>query len=169
MPGLSAGPHSLMRGCAHWANAPIGHCCGASPNGPQFCHIRYMCPGGVTEDHENAQLSRLEAVVLASPVPGAGNGENTFGPTEGQNEQWREANRHRQRQTNLKLRPCPPPPPPGRAPHAGGGDSKGRGALHRLQDPCITGLACCSRRLWWPELHATFRVEQHKHDPSSPW
>ena len=25
--------------------------------------------------------------------------QNTFGPTEGQNEQWREANRRRQRQT----------------------------------------------------------------------
>ena len=39
-----------------------------SPNGPQFCHIRYIRPGGVTQvDHESAQLSRLEAVVVASP------------------------------------------------------------------------------------------------------
>jgi len=41
---------------------------GPSPNGPQFCHIRYIRPGGVTQvDHESAQLSRLEAVVVASP------------------------------------------------------------------------------------------------------
>ena len=41
---------------------------GASPNGPQFCHVRYIRPGGVTQmDHESAQLSRLEAVVVASP------------------------------------------------------------------------------------------------------
>ena len=33
---------------------------GPSPNGPQFCHIRYIRPGGVTPvDHESAQLSRL--------------------------------------------------------------------------------------------------------------
>ena len=41
---------------------------GPSPNGPQFCHMRCLCPGGVTQvDHESAQLSRLEAVVVASP------------------------------------------------------------------------------------------------------
>ena len=41
---------------------------GPLPNGPQFCHIRYIRPGGVTQvDHESAQLSRLEAVVVASP------------------------------------------------------------------------------------------------------
>ena len=41
---------------------------GPSPNGPQFCHIRYICPGGVTPvDHESAQLSRLEAVAVESP------------------------------------------------------------------------------------------------------
>ena len=33
-----------------------------SPNGPQFCHIWYIRPGGVTPvDHESAQLSTLEA------------------------------------------------------------------------------------------------------------
>ena len=40
--------------------------------------------------------------------------QNTFGPTEGQNEQWREANSHRQRQT-IRYRglvPTPPPPLP---------------------------------------------------------
>ena len=38
---------------------------GPSPNGPQFCHIRYIRPGGVTPvDHESAQLSRLEAVAV---------------------------------------------------------------------------------------------------------
>ena len=41
---------------------------GPSPNGLQFCHIRYIRPGGVTPvDHESAQLSRLEAVVVESP------------------------------------------------------------------------------------------------------
>ena len=41
---------------------------GPSPNGPQFCHIRYIRPGGVTPvDHESAQLSRLEAVAFESP------------------------------------------------------------------------------------------------------
>ena len=41
---------------------------GPSPNGPQFCHIRYIRPGGVTPvDHESAQLSRLEAVAVESP------------------------------------------------------------------------------------------------------
>ena len=41
---------------------------GPSPNGPQFCHIRYIRPGGITPvDHESAQLSRLEAVAVESP------------------------------------------------------------------------------------------------------
>ena len=41
---------------------------GPSPNGPHFCHIRYIRPGGVTPvDHESAQLSRLEAVAVESP------------------------------------------------------------------------------------------------------
>ena len=41
---------------------------GPSPNGQQFCHIRYICPGGVTQvDHENAQLSRLATVVVTAP------------------------------------------------------------------------------------------------------
>ena len=47
---------------------------GPSPNGPQFCHIRDLRPGGVTPvDHESAQLSRLEAVAVESvlaPVRG---------------------------------------------------------------------------------------------------
>jgi hypothetical protein len=39
---------------------------GPSPNGPQFCHIQYLRPGGATQvDHESAQFSRLEAVVVA--------------------------------------------------------------------------------------------------------
>ena len=42
---------------------------GPSPNGPQFCRIRYIRPGGVTPvDHESAQLSRLEAVAVESPL-----------------------------------------------------------------------------------------------------
>ena len=46
---------------------------GPSPNGPQFCHIRYIRPGGVTPvDHESAQISRLDAVAVESPMsPGS--------------------------------------------------------------------------------------------------
>ena len=52
--------------CAHAVATVVG----PSPNGPQFCHIGYICPGGATPvDHESAQLSRLEAVVDASPKP----------------------------------------------------------------------------------------------------
>ena len=41
---------------------------GPSPSGPQFHHMRYIRPGGVTQvDHESAHLSRLKAVVVASP------------------------------------------------------------------------------------------------------
>ena len=41
---------------------------GPSPNGPQFCHTRYIRPGGITPvDHESAQLSRLEAAAVESP------------------------------------------------------------------------------------------------------
>ena len=41
---------------------------GPSPNGPQFCHIRYIRLGGVTPvDHESAQVSRLEVVAVESP------------------------------------------------------------------------------------------------------
>ena len=44
-----------------------------------------------------------------TPPPPA---QNTFGPTEGQNEQWREANRRRRRQTigYRGLVQTPPPP-----------------------------------------------------------
>ena len=50
--------------------------------------------------------------VMPTPTPHTHN-QNTFRPTEGQNEQWREANRRRQRQTNRYrgLVPTPPPPP----------------------------------------------------------
>ena len=41
---------------------------GLLPNVLQFCHMRRIRPGGVTQvDHASAQLSRLEAVVVASP------------------------------------------------------------------------------------------------------
>ena len=41
-----------------------------SPNEPQFCHIRYIRPGGVTPvDHASAQLSRLEAVAGGRCAP----------------------------------------------------------------------------------------------------
>ena len=49
--------------------------------------------------------------VGALPPPPTHN-QNTFGPTEGQNEQWREANRRRQRQTIRYRGLVPNPPPP---------------------------------------------------------
>ena len=44
-----------------WCTSVVG----PSPNGPHFCHMRYIHPGGVSG--ESAQLSRLETVVVASP------------------------------------------------------------------------------------------------------
>eukprot|EP00670_Eutreptiella_braarudii_P003542 CAMPEP_0174300584 /NCGR_PEP_ID=MMETSP0809-20121228/58540_1 /TAXON_ID=73025 ORGANISM="Eutreptiella gymnastica-like, Strain CCMP1594" /NCGR_SAMPLE_ID=MMETSP0809 /ASSEMBLY_ACC=CAM_ASM_000658 /LENGTH=126 /DNA_ID=CAMNT_0015406175 /DNA_START=2246 /DNA_END=2626 /DNA_ORIENTATION=- len=42
---------------------------GPSPNGMQFCHIRYIRPGGVTPvDHESAQLSRLAPQLRGKPA-----------------------------------------------------------------------------------------------------
>ena len=62
-PGDRVRYHSRTLG-AH-VLATIG---GPSPNGPQFCHIRYIGPGGVTPvDHESARLSTLEAVAVESP------------------------------------------------------------------------------------------------------
>ena len=53
---------------------------------------------------------------IAPPPPQPHNqnthNQNTFGPTEGQNEQWREANRRRQRQTIRYRGLVPTPPPP---------------------------------------------------------
>ena len=64
-PGDCAWYHSRTLG-AHVLATAVG----PSPNGPQFCHIRYIRFGGVTQvDHETAQLSRLEAVAVASPRP----------------------------------------------------------------------------------------------------
>ena len=49
---------------------------------------------------------------LMQPPPPPRHNQNTFGPKEGQNEQWREANRRRQRQTIRYRGPCANPPPP---------------------------------------------------------
>jgi hypothetical protein len=62
--------------------------------------------------------------------------QNTFGPTKGQNEQWRAANRRRQRQT-IRYRglvPTPPPRrqvghPPPRSPPPGTAAKEGEGGL----------------------------------------
>ena len=52
--------HSCTLGAHVWATVV-----GLSPNGPQFCHIRYIHPGGVSPvDHESAQRSRLEVVAV---------------------------------------------------------------------------------------------------------
>ena len=68
------------------------------------------CFVGLVGSEANRKFEDLKA-----PPPPAHN-QNTFRPTEGQNEQWREANRRRQRQT-IRYRglvPTPPPPaPPG--------------------------------------------------------
>ena len=89
----------------------------------QFCHIGYISPGGVTQvDHESAQLSRLEAVVVASPKPPA---LPDLTPMALQPQkpavclhQWRVP------QSALKY-PCNAPPPQGGRPsRAMGGDFK---------------------------------------------
>ena len=62
-PGDREWYHSRTLG-AHVLSTVVG----PSPNGLQFCHIRYIRPGGVTPvDYESAQISRLKAVVDASP------------------------------------------------------------------------------------------------------
>ena len=53
---------------------------------------------------------RLAHFSWAPRSPPSPHNQNTFGPTEGQNEQWREANRRRQRQTNQHHRLVPNPP-----------------------------------------------------------
>ena len=58
----SGGYHSCTLG-AHVSATVVG----PSPSGLQFCYLRYICRGGVTQvDHESAQLSRFEAVTVAS-------------------------------------------------------------------------------------------------------
>ena len=52
-------------------------------------------------------------------------------PSEGQNEQWREANRRRQRQT-IRYRAFVPDPPPSPSSNAGGSLSRGPGNFFRL-------------------------------------
>jgi hypothetical protein len=50
-------------GTTHGWCTGVGHCCWL-----RFCHILYIRPGGLTPaDPESAGLSRLEAVVVASP------------------------------------------------------------------------------------------------------
>ena len=63
-----------------------------------------------------ACISRCAAILRGgNPPPPPWHNQNTFGPTEGQNEQWREANRRRQRQATeyrgLVPNPLPPPTP----------------------------------------------------------
>ena len=70
-PGYRVRYHSRILG-AHVLATVMG----PSPNGPQFCHIRYMGPGGVTlVDHESAQLSTPEAVAVESPLQSPPPGE----------------------------------------------------------------------------------------------
>ena len=79
---------------------------GPSPNGTQFCHIRYIRPGGVTPvDHESAQLSRLEAVAVESPKSPESPDVTPMSPQLCLR-QWRVP------QFALRY-PCNPPPPPG--------------------------------------------------------
>ena len=63
---FSPGDHVRYHSCTLGAHV-LATVVGPSPNGPQFCQIRYIRPGGVTPvDHESAQLSRLEAVAVES-------------------------------------------------------------------------------------------------------
>ena len=99
-------------------------------SGLQFCHIRYIRPGGVTPvNHERAQLSRLEAVVDASPKspespesPMASQPQTPAQPTQPtvvtsvKQKRWVP-------QFALEY-PCnPPPPPPGGDRHAPRGEA----------------------------------------------
>ena len=94
---------------------------GRSPNGPQFCHTQYICPGGVTAvDHESTQLSRLEA----APQPRhTSHVFSLLASVEGTTVCL-----------EIPLQPPPPrrpslgdrlPPPPGRPSRANVGDCKG--------------------------------------------
>ena len=106
------------------------------PNGPQFCHMRYI-PGGVTQvDHESVQLSGLQAVVVASP--------QSLHLCSVCLQQWRVP------QFALKYTCNPPPPggedhhlatPPrgGRPSRAMGGDCKGGGATTSM---CACVCSC---------------------------
>ena len=84
-------------------------------------------PPGVPNPLDNPPRDALERGGCTPHSPGVPIGQvirglrwhnqNTFGPTEGPNEQWREANRRRQRHTIRYRGLVPtPPPPPSRAP-----------------------------------------------------
>ena len=111
-PGDCVQYHSRTLGAHVWATVV-----GPSPNGPQFCHIRYIHPGGVTPvDHESAQRSRLDrgcggtTVCLEIPLQSPPSPPPPPG------------DRH--------LATVSPPPPPGRPSRANVGDCKGSGGYH---------------------------------------
>ena len=68
--------------------------------------VAHGCP---TLGGGGACLLFLTLGALPTPPP---HNQTTFGPTEGQNVQWREANRRRQRQTTQYRGIVQPPPPP---------------------------------------------------------
>ena len=100
---------------------------GLVPNGPHFYHIWYIRRGGVTQvDHESARLSRLEAVVVASPKSLV---SRDITPMASQLQPPAVCLHHwRVPQYSLKY-PCNPPPPRGGDCRAlWGGISRGWGA-----------------------------------------
>ena len=90
---------------------------GPSPTGLQFRHIRYICPVGATQvDHESAQLSRLEAVVVASPK----SPESPDITSMASRTQTPAVCLHQRRVPQFALKyPCNPPPPQGGRPSLG--------------------------------------------------
>ena len=108
---------------------------GPSPNGPQFCHIRYIRPGGVTPvDHERTQLSRLCWV-------------NHIGTASTQKSlQMCSLCLHQWRVPQFALKyPCTPPPPPGRPLRANVGGCKGGGGYSAPNAPKLV----CTVILWY--------------------
>ena len=89
-----------------------GRCMGEVAGGVCARCVHWGCAKSPHVQLSAAQGPPWDSVLTPPPLPLAGPGvvkqdkssrgsrsQNTFGPTEGQNEQWREANRHRQRQT----------------------------------------------------------------------
>ena len=90
------------------------------------------CRIGEEAGPTSASLGLTPHSASAPPPP---SNQNTFGPTEGQNEQWREANRRRQRQT-IRYRglvPTPPPPPRPLSRAVGGYPRRFRGNRRRCE------------------------------------
>ena len=119
-----------------WHRSPPGRHARAALTGWQCpCQAIAQCPPEHVQTPRTTNRHTHSAFVSGTGDPRSsqtgqvirglrGHDQHTFGPTEGQTEQWREANRRRQRQTNQHhglvpnpsrdqaIAQCPPPPPP---------------------------------------------------------